>query len=654
MKKISFRRLLSGQKAGNLLLGILVLINLSIGLFTFKDYGQSYDEYDVRFYAEGSLEAYSDASYDYQPPYYHLNYYGPAFFMVASLITKFLQSIFPNIHTIDFWHLIYFITFQIGVIFLFFLAKRWFNQWVSLFVVILFSSQPLLWGHAFINPKDLPFMTFFLASIEIGLWMWDKIEEKDKIPLSQMQLSSLYKRIRESCSKMEIKQRRNLAVFGITWTLLCILLLLGTKIINNIISSIVIKAYDNPADILGRLFRVLAANFGSIPVTSYITKSQTWFSWGKIGFLLLGLVLMLWLLRKPFLRFLKLSPKQDLKNITLRTLKSFGFFPIILASFVLGLTTSVRVIGPLAGLVISIYGLVKYGRKAVNYIIPYVFFSFVFMFCSWPFLWDKPITKLFESITMMSNFMPWGGRVLFNGIEYKSTELPHSYLPVLFIIQFTEISLVFIVTGFTLLIINLIKNRFKGLFLIVFLCSLLPLSYFILGNSPLYDNFRQVLFLVPFIFLLSGLAVNFIFNKIHSRLFRVLIVFFALIPSIITISSLHPYEYIYYNSLIGGVGGAFRRFDLDYWFTSSREALEYLNGTAPQDSKISVLGESYLIIPYARQDLVVVNQKSDFSDYYDFVVLNSKYSMDLKIGAEEKVVYSVERDGAILSVVKAR
>ena len=30
-----------------------------------------------------------------------------------------------------------------------------------------------MWGHSFINPKDIPFMTFFLASIYFGLKMLD-------------------------------------------------------------------------------------------------------------------------------------------------------------------------------------------------------------------------------------------------------------------------------------------------------------------------------------------------------------------------------------------------------------------------------------------------------------------------------------------------
>ena len=43
-----------------------------------------------------------------------------------------------------------------------------------------------------------------------------------------------------------------------------------------------------------------------------------------------------------------------------------------------------------------------------------------------------------------------------------------------------------------------------------------------------------------------------------------------------TLVRLHPYEYLYYNSLVGGLEGASRRYDLDYWFGSMPEAIDHL------------------------------------------------------------------------------
>ena len=53
---------------------------------------------------------------------------------------------------------------------------------------------------------------------------------------------------------------------------------------------------------------------------------------------------------------------------------------------------------------------------------------------------------------------------------------------------------------------------------------------------------------------------------------------------------LHPYQYIYYNSFIGGPQGAFRRYETDYWMTSFREATAYVNSVAPENARLIVWG----------------------------------------------------------------
>jgi len=77
------------------------------------------------------------------------------------------------------------------------------------------------------------------------------------------------------------------------------------------------------------------------------------------------------------------------------------------------------------------------------------------------------------------------------------------------------------------------------------------------------------------------------------------------LPGIIAGIQLHPYEYIYYNSFIGGERGAQGRFELDYWATSYRAAMDYVNGVAPANGKIFVAGPSYIAEIYARRDLKI-------------------------------------------------
>ena len=218
----------------------------------------------------------------------------------------------------------------------------------------------------------------------------------------------------------------------------------------------------------------------------------------------------------------------------------------------------------------------------------YAGIALAMMLATWPYLWPDPIARLIESWHVMSQY-PWPGQVLFNGQYYRSFDLPRSYLPVLLAIQITEP--IWPLFFFSLAL--LWKNKY--LLIATLLWLVLPLAALIISRS-LYDNFRQVIFILPPVFFVCGLGMDWLFRRLRPahrpRLDRG-----RADPSgIIAGIQLHPYEYIYYNSLIGGVPGAQGRFETDYWATSYRAAMDYVNGIAPANGKIFVRGS----IVYSR------------------------------------------------------
>src|SRR6266496_2740040 len=152
------------------------IANLTIGLFLVHDFGMSYDEPNYYLYAQSSVDAYrSIFGLAYTPHFGLYPNYGPAFILFPELAMRLLKLIFPNISTVDIWHYSYFLVFQFGGLCLYFLARRWFKPWSAWGILIHYTFQPVLWGHAFINPKDLPFMTFCLFTIWSGLHLADAL-----------------------------------------------------------------------------------------------------------------------------------------------------------------------------------------------------------------------------------------------------------------------------------------------------------------------------------------------------------------------------------------------------------------------------------------------------------------------------------------------
>jgi hypothetical protein len=116
---------------------------------------------------------------------------------------------------------------------------------------------------------------------------------------------------------------------------------------------------------------------------------------------------------------------------------------------------------------------------------------------------------------------------------------------------------------------------------------------------------------------------------------------------------LHPYEYIYYNSLVGGTPNAFRQYEMDYWGTSFRDAMGYINQNAPADARVIVWGPVTTAWAYARPDLEVIsNEEPEVEHGTFFALLSSRYDNDLRVYPDAPVLYRVEQAGVTLAVVK--
>ena len=263
---------------------------------------------------------------------------------------------------------------------------------------------------------------------------------------------------------------------------------------------------------------------------------------------------------------------------------------VILTGIALGLATGVRAIAPWVGIIIFLYLLVKTrSSKAWTTAIAYFLIAGVVTYLVWPHLWGAPIQRYLEGLGVISDFPDYPQRVVFNGQLYGDTDLPRSYLPVLLNIQFTEPYLLGVYIGLGILVWRLLRDRIRtDLLLYIGLGFALPLFGLIVLRPPLYNNFRQILFLIPAMTLSAGFAFELVFSKLSQSWARILLIIAIALPGIYSSAKLYPYEYIYYNSLVGGTRGAQDRYELDYFRISLREAAVELNEIAPHEATIVV------------------------------------------------------------------
>jgi hypothetical protein len=328
---------------------------------------------------------------------------------------------------------------------------------------------------------------------------------------------------------------------------------------------------------------------------------------------------------------------------------------VILAGIALGLATGLRAIAPWAGVIVFLYLFVKIRSKAWTTTTAYFMVAGFVTYLVWPRLWDAPIPRYLEGLGVISNFPHYPQRVLFNGQLYGDTDLPHSYLPILLNIQFTEPYLLSAYIGLGVLVWRLVRDRLRtDLLLYIGLGFAFPLFALILLNPPLYNNFRQVLFLIPAMFMLAAFTLELIFRKMTQSWVRVLLIAAIALPGVYSSVKLYPYEYIYYNSLVGGLAGAHDRYELDYMRISLREAAIELNKIAPREATIVVTRSAGLFVRYTRPDLVVdkiINSILNLKDGYDYAVqLARGKNWDIYPNGMNVVI--IERDGAVLATAK--
>jgi hypothetical protein len=122
----------------------------------------------------------------------------------------------------------------------------------------------------------------------------------------------------------------------------------------------------------------------------------------------------------------------------------------------------------------------------------------------------------------------------------------------------------------------------------------------------------------------------------------------------VAIVRLHPYEYVYFNELAGGVRGASRAYEMDYWATSYRETMAYINREALPDATVVVGSAEELFDVYARPDLHLARTPAAKTQdgKPEFAMITTRSNADLGFFSQAPVVFRVEVDGATLALVR--
>lgn len=350
---------------------------------------------------------------------------------------------------------------------------------------------------------------------------------------------------------------------------------------------------------------------------------------------------------------------------------------MLLAAFFLGIATSIRVLGPFAGILVFLYFLSKRearkDKSAWRSFILYGVASVAVMFATWPYLWENPVGNFIEVLHFMSD-NPTQLGLLFEGEIYRANNLPLRYFPFMFATTLTEpvvpLFALGMLAGFWKMLKGYKQDREgKTVTLALILVWFFTLvAYIFLRRPSMYDGIRHFLFILPPVFVFIGLAFEFIV-EIIVKLLKWLklpawmtsptwlyagLGLVLLVPGLYGIIKLHPYQYTYYNFYIGGTNRAFRNYETDYWLTCYKDAVEALNEITDAPVRLFIKREAYLARPFANENIQIFQLQGALDEIRtgDYVLSNSRTNDDVTTYPRAPIVVEISRVGAKFCTIR--
>jgi hypothetical protein len=344
-----------------------------------------------------------------------------------------------------------------------------------------------------------------------------------------------------------------------------------------------------------------------------------------------------------------------------------------------GAALGIRVLGLLlviyAGLAITIYlprpelGRWRLVIGSSLRLLPAFVLAYVIMILAWPWAALAPLNPV-RGLLAFSEFQ-YGIRTLLAGQVYDMANAPRLYVPIYILIRMPLLMLfgVAMAVFFAILSPPAAGGRPpRRDIALISVTVIFPLTCQVALHGPAFTGLRHFLFVIPALATLAGIGLDKALTVLAARA-RIAAAAAGLAVATacffwnaVTLVRLHPYEYLFYNTMVGGLEGASRRYDLDYWFGSMPEALTqletYLRRTAPAEASppaqvysVAVCGER----PAFEKTITLPQLRWDFKpewDQSDFFIAPTHMNCDSDL--DGKVIGTVERLGVTIAYIKDR
>jgi hypothetical protein len=266
-----------------------------------------------------------------------------------------------------------------------------------------------------------------------------------------------------------------------------------------------------------------------------------------------------------------------------------------------------------------------------------------------PGWWYDPVAKISAYVTTSltrEDHIPIPTLYFGRALPFR----PHwSYAPVMTALTIPLSTLLLFLTGTGRLALKTDERPYD---LLMFMTIPVLLLIVMLTGAPVHDGVRQFIYILPFIAYLAGTG----FAALAGSLTRIvsgaalracitmgLLLAVVAYPAIETARS-HPFELSYYNRLIGGLPGAYRRgMEVTYWYEAlTDDMLTVINRTVPPGALVSSF-------PVASHYFKFLQEKGKIRSDITFIMPDIKAAKNRRT---QKIVFSTQNPDYLVLVYR--
>ncbi len=306
----------------------------------------------------------------------------------------------------------------------------------------------------------------------------------------------------------------------------------------------------------------------------------------------------------------------------------------------------------------------NYIWRSLVRVVPGLAIAYVIMIVTWPWAALSPFNPI-RGLFSFGEFH-YNIRTLLDGTVYRMATIPRLYVPIYILIKLPLLMLAGAGLALAFSALpglanhNMPRRQRREIAMVTFAATF-PVLCEVVMHGPAFCGLRHFLFVLPPLAILAGVGLDMLLRRLWGlRLLApaALVILLAGFGwNAVTLMRLHPYEYLVFNPLVGGLEGATRRYATDYWFTIMPEAVDeleaYLARTEPVASRdpnhsysVAICGERASFVKKAQPHL----RWAEVWETADFFIAPTHMNCDRDSNGE--IIATVRRLNVPLGYVK--